>query len=92
MIPTDFAQEEKLWKKLMSENDSSNIFDGYFPTIAELSRWLQACEGNYSSTEFLHFFAELAKCRTAGNFSTQGFYFGRLGSIENLLEYTTLYV
>ena len=58
MIPTDFAQEEKLWKKLMSENDSNNIFDGYFPTIAELSRWLQACEGNYSSTDFLHFLQE----------------------------------
>ena len=56
MIPTDFAKEEKLWKKLMSENDS--ILDGYFPTIAELSRWLQACEGNYSSTDFLHFLQE----------------------------------
>ena len=41
---------------------------------------------------FLHFFAEVAECRTAGNFSTQGFYFGRLGSIDNLLEYKTLYV
>ena len=35
---------------------------------------------------FLHFFAEVAECRTAGNFSTQGFYFGRLGSIDNLLD------
>ena len=83
MIPTDFAKEEKLWKKLMSENDS--ILDGYFPTIAELSRWLQACEGNYS-TEFFALFAEVVECRTAGNFSTQGFYFGRLRSIDNLLE------
>lgn len=49
MIPTDFAKEEKLWKKLMSENDS--ILDGYFPTIAELSRWLQACEGNALEAE-----------------------------------------
>lgn len=55
MIPThDLTEEEKLWKKLMTTENES-IFEGYFPTIAELSRWLQACEGNYS-TFFALFF------------------------------------
>ena len=64
MIPThDLTEEEKLWKKLMTAENEA-IFEGYFPTIAELSRWLQACEGNYSTffcTFILVFGVQIAK-------------------------------
>ena len=57
----DFTEAEKLWRKLFSSQNRQNekIFEGYLPTIAEISRWLQACEGNYE-LELLHFL--LQKC------------------------------
>ena len=54
----DLTEAEKIWQKLiLSQGDK--IFEGYLPTIAEISRWLQACEGNYE-LELLHFL--LQKC------------------------------
>ena len=77
MIPThDLTEEEKLWKKLMTTVNEA-IFEGYFPTIAELSRWLQACEGNYSTFFALLFWYLACKLQNC-NFSTESFYFGRL--------------
>ena len=57
----DFTEAETLWRKLiLSKNET--FFEGYLPTIAEISRWLQACEGNYESEGFLHF---LLDCKNA---------------------------